>query len=174
MKTSVDGRELSESTHPRKKILIDTMILCYAHDRLSPHNPRASLIMKAAINGNIDAHLSYQNLAEFYSVVTGRRVERPIAPAQAARLSRLYEECVDIKILLPTEEAYREALNTAEDRQVTGGDIFDGILAYTARGKVDTIWTDNTKHFTAYSFLRAENPLKWEWKETEDQKEQSR
>jgi len=174
MKTSVDGIELPESTHPRKKILIDTMILCYAHDRLSPHNPRASLIMKAAIYGNIDAHLSYQNLAEFYSVVTGRRVERQIAPAQAARLCRLYEECVDIKILLPTAEAYGEALNTAEDRQVTGGDIFDCILAYTARGKVDTIWTDNTKHFTAYSFLKAENPLKWEWKETEDQNEQSR
>jgi len=168
MKTFVDGKELSESPHPGKKILIDTMILCYAHDRLSPHNPRASLIMKAAINGNINAHLSYQNLAEFYSVVTGRRVERPITPAQAARLSRLYEECVDIKTLLPTEESYREALNTAEDRQTTGGDIFDCILAYTARGKVDTIWTDNTKHFTAYSFLKAENPLKWEWKETED------
>ncbi|MBC8274637.1 MAG: hypothetical protein H8E40_06695 [Chloroflexi bacterium] len=172
MKTSVDGIELPESTHPRKKILIDTMILCYAHDRLSPHNPVASLIMKAAINGNIDAHLAYQNLAEFYSVVTGKRVERPIAPAQAAKLSRLYEECVDIKVLLPTEEAYREALNTAEDRQVKGGDIFDCILAYTARGTVDTIWTDNTKHFTAYSFLKAENPLKWEWKETEDQKEE--
>ena len=168
MKISVDGRELSESTHAKKQILIDTMILCYAHDRLSPRNPKASLIMKAAINGIIKAHLGYQNLAEFYSVITGRRVERPIAPAQASRLTRLYEECVDIKFLLPTEEAYREALNTAEDRQVTGGDIFDGILAYTARGKVDTIWTDNTKHFTAYSFLKTENPLKWEWKETEE------
>lgn len=169
MKIFIDGWELSESTHAKKQILIDTMILCYAHDRLSPHNPMASLIMKAAINGIINAHLAYQNLAEFYSVITGRRVERPMAPAQAARLCRLYEECVDIKILLPTEEAYREALKTAEDRQVTGGDIFDSILAYTARGKVDTIWTDNTKHFKAYSFLKAENPLKWEWKETEDQ-----
>jgi len=168
MKTLVDGVELEESSHPGKKILIDTMILCYAHDRLSPHNPGASLIMKAAINGDIDAHLAYQNLAEFYSVVTGRRVERPIAPAQAARLSRLYTECVDIKFLLPTEEAYREALNAAGDWQVTGGDVFDCVLAYTARGRVDTIWTDNTKHFAAYSFLETENPLEWEWKETED------
>lgn len=168
MKTLVDGMELSESTHPGKKILIDTMILCYAHDRLSPHNPKSFLIMKAAINGDIDAHLSYQNLAEFYSVVTGRRVDRPIAPARAARLSRLYTECVEIKTLLPTEEAYREALNTAGDWQVTGGDVFDCVLAYTARGRVDTIWTDNTKHFKAYSFLNVENPLEWEWKESED------
>jgi len=169
MKISVDGRELSESTHAKKQILIDTMILCYAHDHLSPRNPKASLIMKAAINGIINAHLGYQNLAEFYSVITGRRVERPMAPAQAARLCRLYEECVDIKILLPTEEAYQEALNTAENNKVIGGDIFDCILAYTARGKVDTIWTDNTKHFKAYSFLKTENPLKWEWKEIENQ-----
>ena len=165
----VDGRELSESIHAKKQILIDTMILCYAHDRLNPHNPEASLIIKASINGIINAHIAYQNLAEFYSVITGRRVERPIAPAQAARLCRLYEECVEIKTLLPTSEAYREALNTAEDRQVTGGDIFDCILAYTARGKVNTIWTDNTKHFEAYSFLKTENPLTWEWKEAEDQ-----
>jgi predicted nucleic acid-binding protein len=168
MKTLVDGVELSESTHPGKKILIDTMILCYAHDRLSPHNPKASLVMKAAINGDIDTHISHQNLAEFYSVVTGRRVERPIAPAQAARLSRLYTECVEIKTLLPTEEDYREALNTAGDRQITGGDVFDCVLAYTARGRVDTIWTDNTKHFKSYSFLNVENPLEWEWKESED------
>ena len=168
MKTYVDGTQLSESTHTTKKTLIDTMILCYAHDRLSPHNPRASLIMKAAINGDIDAHLAHQNLAEFYSVITGRRVKQPITPAQAARLSRLYQECVDIKILLPTKEAYREALNAAEERQVTGGDIFDCILAYTAREKVDTIWTDNEKHFKTYSFLKVENPLKWEWTEAED------
>lgn len=168
MKTLVEGVELPESTHPAKKILIDTMILCYAHDRLSPHNKKASLIMKAAINGYINAHLAHQNLAEFYSVVTGRRVEHPITPARAASLTRLYTECVEIKTLIPTEEAYREALNAAEKQQAKGGDIFDCILAYTANGKVDTIWTDNTRHFTAYSFLKAENPLKWEWKESED------
>ena len=169
MKTSVDGIELSESTHPRKKVLIDTMILCYAHDRLSPHNPEASLIMKVAINGIINAHIAYQNLAEFYSVITGRRVKRPMTPAQATKLCKLYEECADIKILLPTKEAYREAFNTTDDRRIVGGDIFDCILAYTARGKVDTIWTDNIKHFEAYSSLKAENPLKWKWEETEDQ-----
>jgi len=168
MKISVEGRELSESTNAEKQILIDTMILCYAHDRLSPHNPKASLIVKAAINGIINAHLAYQNLAEFYSVITGRRVERPIASAQAARLCRLYGECVDIKLLLPTGDAYREALKTAEKQQIAGGDIFDCILAYTARGKVDTIWTDNIRHFEAYTFLKAENPLRWDWEETED------
>lgn len=168
---SVDGRELSESDHAKKQILIDTMILCYAHDRLSQHNPKASLIMKASINGAIKAHLAYQNLAEFYSVITGRRVERPITSAQAARLCRLYTESHEIKILLPSDEAYREALNAAEDAQVTGGDIFDLILAYTAKGEVDTIWTDNIKHFETHTFLRVENPLAWNWKETEDQHE---
>lgn len=173
MKIFVDGRELSESDHAEKRILIDTMILCYAHDRLSTHNPKASLIMKASIDGTINAHLAYQNLAEFYSVITGRRVEQPTTPAQAARLCRLYGECQEIKILLPTKEAYREALNTAEDAQVTGGDIFDHILAYTAKGKADTIWTDSIKHFEKHTFIRAENPLTWNWKETEDQQEKT-
>lgn len=169
MKISVEGRELPNSLHTKKQILIDTMILCYAHDHLSPHNRKASLIMRAAINGIINAHLAYQNLAEFYSVITGKRVERPMTPAQAAKLCKLYGECVDIKTLLPTNEAYQAAFNTAEGRQIVGGDVFDCILAYTARGKADTIWTDNTKHFEAYPFLKAENPLKWKWEKTDDQ-----
>lgn len=166
MKILVNDRELQNSVHTKKQILIDTMILCYAHDHLSPNNQKASLIVKSAINGILNAHLAYQNLAEFYSVITGKRVKRPVSPAQAAKLCKLYEECINIKILLPTKEAYRASLVAAEDRQIVGGDIFDCVLAYTARGKVNTIWTDNTKHFEAYSSLKAENPLKWRWEET--------
>jgi predicted nucleic acid-binding protein len=167
MKISVDGRALSEGDHKSKTILIDTMILCYAHDMISPHNPKASIITKAAVMGLINAHLTYQNLAEFYSVITGKRVKRPISPGSAANLCRLYQECANIKFLLPTEQTYTDALKTAEAQQMEGGDIFGSILAHTAKGKVDTIWTDNTKHFESYPFLKAENPLKWKWEEAD-------
>ena len=168
MKIYVNGENLAESAHAGKRILIDTMILCYAHDHLSPHNTEASLIMKASIKGIINAHLTYQNLAEFYSVITGKRVEQPVPPAQAARLCRLYGGCVNIKILPPTEEAYGEAFDAGGERQTKGGDIFDAILAYTAKGRVDSIWTSNVSHFEPYTFLEHENPLTWSWEEKKD------
>jgi len=39
------------------------------------------------------------------------------------------------------------------------------VLAYTAKGNVDTIWTENKQHFEKYTFLSVENPLEWAWKE---------
>jgi len=111
------------------------MILCYAHDMISPHNLKASLITKAAVMGLIDAHLSHQNLAEFYSVITGKRVKQPISPKLASNLCRLYQECVNIRFLLPTEQTYKEALKTAEAQQLAGGDIFDSIIHTHGRRK---------------------------------------
>jgi len=49
------------------------MILCYAHDRSNPNYIKASLIVKASITGLVEAHISYQNLSEFYSIMTGKK-----------------------------------------------------------------------------------------------------
>lgn len=166
---SVDHVPLHESPHAAKRVLLDTMILCYAHDSLSPHNSRASLIVRAAIHGHIRAQMSYQNLSEFYAVVTGRRVANPLTQDHAARLCRLYMGCAEIGLISPTRETYAEAFASLGERRVAGGDVFDHILAYTAKDRADTIWTDNTRHFQGYPFLNAENPLDWEWEETPEQ-----
>jgi len=55
------------------------MILCYAHDRSSPHHDAAALIIKASINGWIRAFISHQNLLEFYYIMTGKRVKNPLS-----------------------------------------------------------------------------------------------
>jgi len=69
MRILVDGVDVAESVHARKRVLLDTMILCYAHDRSSPYHAAASLIIKACVNGLIRAFVSYQNLLEFYSIM---------------------------------------------------------------------------------------------------------
>jgi len=165
MRILVNDVEVVQSVHARKKILLDTMILCYAHDRLSPYYAEASLIIKASISGLIETYVSYQNLVEFYSVITGRRVKKPLTSGEAAELCGLYEESVAIGKLLPTAAIYIEAFKSARDLSIVNGDVFDRVLAHTARGNVDTIWTENTQHFEEYAFLSAENPLEWKWKE---------
>ena len=116
MRILVDGVDVAESAHASQKILLDTMILCYAHDRLSPHHDAASLIIKA-----------------------------------------LYEESVSFGKLLPSAKTYIETFESAKHLSIVDDDIFDCVLAYTCKGNVDTLWTENTKHFKKYSFLKVEN-----------------
>jgi len=86
MRILVDGVDVAESVHASKKILLDTMILCYAHDRSSPHHDAAALIIKASINGWIRAFISHQNLLEFYSIMTGKKVKNPLSSDEAAEI----------------------------------------------------------------------------------------
>jgi len=165
MRILVNDRDTAQSIYAQKRILLDTMILCYAHDRLSQYYDKASLIVKASINGLIKAYVSYQNLLEFYSVMTGRRVKNPLTPREATEVCMLYVNSVAITKLLPTSASYCETFGSAEELSVIDGDVFDCVLAYTAKGNVDTIWTENVGHFKRYSFIGVENPLEWKWEE---------
>jgi len=166
MKILVNGVNIIQTVHAQKRILLDTMILCYAHDRLNPYYKEASLIIKASLSGFIKAYISYQNLVEFYSIITGKRVKKPLAPKEAGELCMLYDKSVVIGKLLPKASTYNETFKFAKEQAVVNGDVFDCVLAYTARGNVDTIWTENTRHFKKYPFLKVENPLEWKWEET--------
>lgn len=165
MRILVDGIDVAQSVHAQKSILLDTMILCYAHDSLNTYHDEASLIIKASISGLIKTFVSYQNLLEFYSVMTGKRVRKPLTSKEAAELCKLYEKSVAIGKLIPTVEAYGETFKWAGELSTVDGEVFDCVLAYTAKGNVDTIWTENKQHFKKYTFLSVENPLEWAWKE---------
>ncbi|MEM1990901.1 MAG: hypothetical protein QW782_09775, partial [Candidatus Bathyarchaeia archaeon] len=135
------------------------------HDRSSQYHSAASLIVKASVSGLIRAFVSYQNLLEFYSIMTGKKVKNPLSSDEAAEICMLYEESVNIGKLLPSAVAYRAALESARRLSIVDGEIFDCILAHTCEGNIDTLWTENTRHFKRYSFLEVENPLEWRWEE---------
>lgn len=165
MRMLVDGIDVAQSVHAQKSILLDTMILCYAHDSLNTYHDEASLIIKASISGLIKTYVSYQNLLEFYSVMTGKRVRKPLTSKEAAELCKLYEKSVAIGKLIPIDEAYGETFKWVGELSTVDGEVFDCVLAYTAKGNVDTIWTENKQHFKKYTFLSVENPLEWTWEE---------
>lgn len=165
MRILINDRDITQSVYAQKRILLDTMILCYAHDRLNPYHAKASLIVKASISGLIQAFVSYQNLLEFYSIMTGKRVKNPLTPREAAELCMLYARSVAITKLLPTSATYCETFESAGNLSVIDGDVFDCVLAYTAKGKADTLWTENVTHFKKYGFISVENPLEWRWEE---------
>ena len=138
------------------------MILCYAHDALSPYREKAKLLILAGLKGLYVPYVSVQNLLEFYSVVTSKRVKKPLSPGKAFEIANTYLSSKKIKKLYPRN--LKEALKYAAENDVKSGDIFDVVLAYTANGEVDYLWTQNVSDFENFEFLRVENPLEFEIK----------
>jgi len=161
MKIYVNGAPFEKTKYFGKRILLDTMILCYAHDKLSPHRQTCKLMIEAGLNGLYKLHLAYQNIVEFYSVITSKRVLNPLPPSEASKIALSYIESSSIIKLKP--KGYGEAVLEASRLNLRGGEIFDAILAFTAKGEVDFLWTENVSDLGRFNFLRVENPLTWKW-----------
>jgi len=121
----------------------------------------AAEVLKDALQGKFEASITPQIIHELYAVVTdGRRIEHPLTPGEAADICLDLWESRALEKLTPTSMASREALNLAKKLELKGGDIFDCVLAITAKeNQVETIYTQNTDDFKHYPFLEVYNPL---------------
>jgi len=91
-----------------------------------------------------------------------RRVIKPLSPAKASEIANTYLSSRKIRKLYPRN--LKKALKYAAENNVKNGDVFDVVLAYTAKGEVDYLWTQNVSDFKNFEFLKVENPLKFEIK----------
>lgn len=88
------------------------------------------------------------------------RVKHPISSEEAANICLDLWECREIGRANPTPIPPREVFRLAKELKLSGGGIFDCVLAVTAKeNKVETIYTENTDDFKAYDFLKASNLL---------------
>lgn len=166
MRIRIDREDLEKTSYVAEKILLDTNLLVYAHNRASPHYPQASCILVASTRGPLNAYVSSQNILEFYSVMTNPRRVRPTPPPH-----EIQEICSDLwasrrlQKIFPRERTAIEAVKTAAAKGLRGPQIFDCVLALTSRdNQVDRIWTDNVGDFRRFEFVTAENPLTKNWK----------
>jgi predicted nucleic acid-binding protein len=91
-----------------------------------------------------EACISTHNLAEIYNVLTGRVL---IDPVQAKQLMDL--NLHDVEIISITTNHCQIALARVSSLGISGGVIFDAILAECAvQHQCDTLYTFNLKHFT--------------------------
>jgi len=143
------------------KTLLDTNILVHAYNRSSPHQDKASKIVKKAMQGEIDVCLSPQVLYEFFAVVTSiKRVEHPMSPSEAANICIDLWECNEIEKLNPSGIAPLEVFKFASELNLSKAEIFDCNLAVTAKeNEIDVIFTENLSDFKIYKFIKAVNPF---------------
>ena len=143
------------------KTLLDTNILVHSHNRASPHQKKAAGIIKRAMRGELEAYITPQILYEFFAAVTNpKRIEKPLPPKDAFEICLDLLDCREIGKVEPSRGAPKEVLKLAGEFGLSGPEIFDCLIAVTARENgIKAIYTENVDHFKRYKFLRAVNPL---------------
>jgi len=139
-------------------ILIDTNVLVYAVNTATPQHEESRAFVDTARNGDFPAVLVPQVLLEFYAVVTGNRVEHPLAPETAL------EEVKILRSVFPVLEASSDALERLNEilsrhPSIRGGNVFDAWLVAQMKSLgIPVICTYNTADFTRYDDITAAAP----------------
>ncbi len=144
-----------------KFLLLDTNILIYAHDELSPKNKSAKDLVEKALNGEIEASISHQNLLEFAAAIT-----QPKKVSWVLSIDKALEDmdqylASNIKIIVPNQGTILIAKDFLKSLKLKGRKVFDVYLAATMLSNgINVIYTDNDKDFEIFKEIRAINPFK--------------
>ena len=138
--------------------LVDTNILVYSYNQLSPNYEKAKRFLEEDIsNGNLVTSL--QNLVEYYSVITNPKTPGHLSDTNLAKIQ--IEKWLGIfpKILVPQTQTATTISALLKRFPVKGADIHDVHLAATMMdNNVKTIYTADDKIFRQFK-LKVINPL---------------
>lgn len=143
------------------KVLLDTNILVHSYNRSSPHQEKASRVIRKALKNKLTAYLTPQILYEFSAVITNpKRVENPLSPHQASEICLDLWQSRSIKRINASPNVPKEVLQLVGELKISRAKIFDCRIAVIAKeNNVNKIYTENTEDFKQYKFIKAENPL---------------
>jgi predicted nucleic acid-binding protein len=141
--------------------LLDTNILVYAHDTLSPHYDEARELRDRASRGELPACISPQNILEFYSVVTNpRKLKNPLTPQQALREVEIYLNSRGIAKIYPIANTIFRTVELMRHFGVRRENTFDVYLIATMLDNgIRLVYTEDTSHFEKYGLLDVINPF---------------
>ncbi len=143
---------------------LDTNLLVYAHNTMSPFHASAKTFVEQVMNtrdadGNLSVCLPAQALMEFLNVITWHRLEAPLPLPDAIRIVQDYVGS-GAKIL-HHQSTQLETLIDLLESVTTRKKIFDVALAATLKDYgIPGLYTMNTKDFKEFTFLDVKNPLK--------------
>ncbi len=129
------------------KVLLDTSTLVAALVHSHPRHSDAFPWLQRARSGSLEFHCANHSLAELYSILTGMPLRPRISPSTARRL--VAENVESAATLVPLSQAdYRTVLDRMELLQMTGGVVYDALIARAAeKSGVDKIVTLNGRDF---------------------------
>lgn len=129
------------------KILFDTSVLVAAMIESHPQHSYAFAWLKRAKSREFDMVVSGHTLAELYAVLTTLPVSPRITPGTAWRLIHSNIE-TEAKIVSLSPVDYRSVIKQVADLQLSGGVIYDAIIARTAeKSNANRLLTLNADDF---------------------------
>ena len=125
----------------------DTSVIVPSLLENHPHHARVLPWFKKALSGEIELKLSEHSIAETYSVLTGIPVSPRIPPGTANQL--INENLLrNFKVIDLVQKDYLAAIQWASQKGLTGGTIYDILIAIAFRkSKADTFLTFNLRDF---------------------------
>lgn len=142
--------------------LIDSNILIYAANRSLPQNKTAVDVLNEASKSNDYWCITWQNIFEFVSIVTNKKVfENPIDIEEAVDKVNSIFEVPNIKLIIEGEKHWKILVDIINSlRGVHGAFIYDCRLAAIMKeNEISKIITAD-EAFRRFSFLKVENPFK--------------
>ncbi len=134
------------------RVLLDTSVLVAALVGSHPRHELCWPYLSRCQEGSDDLVLAAHSLAELYSVLTTLPVRPRISPGTAKRLAEdnglrpRPHGMAEVRALSVSE--YVTVLDGAAGRSLTGGIIYDALLAKVAEtAEVDRLLTLNVSHF---------------------------
>lgn len=129
------------------KAFLDSSVLINAFQEAQPHHePSVDLLaQQKRATGFTAAHC----LAETYSVLTRLPAIRRVGPEQV--LLYLRNICDRLTLIALDEAEYVNVLADAADAGISGGAIYDALIARCAvKAKAQVLYTWNLKHFQRF------------------------
>lgn len=142
-------------------ILLDTNLLVHATGRNAVHHAKAKEICEAAYQGTMEACTAFQNLCEWYAVVTDpRRFQPSLSADEAVRELEAFLAPSRLTILAFSSGILGRLPGLLKRSGSRGAHVFDVLLAATMlENGVKEIYTENIRDFSAFKEIRAVNPL---------------
>lgn len=143
-----------------KPILLDTNILVYYHQDLSPFHPKAEALLEKGRRGKVPLCICPQVLMEFYATITNpKRVTDPVSAAAAIQEIEKYFSRSWITKIHPGEETLAITLDLLKRYPVKQMEIFDlQLVATMLSNQVRRIYTFNRDDFLKYAGIEVMEP----------------
>ena len=128
-------------------VVFDTSVLVAALVEQHPLHERAFPWVRRMKEQELEARVTTHTLAELYAVLTRLPVRPRMAPGMARRLVReSVEQVARVEAITPTD--YQRVLDDMAELDLSGGVIYDAIVARVARRlAADALLTFNRKDF---------------------------
>lgn len=142
------------------KILFDTNVLVYAHDKYSIYHNDSAELLELAINHTVQGILAEQNIVELYRVLTNSVAMKgkSLTPIEVTNLLNEVYLNGNFEILYPTPFTLKQVLKLATINNINSAQIFDiRLVALMLNQNINYLATYNTRHFQEISNI---NPLK--------------